>query len=234
MAKAPISSKFAKFAAKTTKGKFDEARKAESRATGCPLPVGAQGLSFIKEIRCEETPVKPDGTGGIPVVSLILEVESPDEFAGKTLRGAGLSWFIRETANRTEEEAWQNMLDGLEKAGLPRSIREGYADWAEVVEWFIEEPRQVEFTVLKDDFPGNQTGKQIRFSEYVPESEVATAATPRQKEEPADDPEATYCTYLGKKHQVVSYDTEEDTYNLVMVATGRSRTDVPADKVTLL
>jgi hypothetical protein len=66
---------------------------------------------------------------------------------------------------------------------------------------------------------------------YVPEGEVATAESP--KVEAPHDPEADYCEYLGKKHKVLSFDKENNTYELEMVSTGRIRKGVEADKVVM-
>ncbi len=77
MAKSNVSDKFAKFASKTVRGEFDKARKQESMAGGCPLPVETRGVAVVGEIVCTETKVKADGTGGDPMVSVRLEVESP-------------------------------------------------------------------------------------------------------------------------------------------------------------
>lgn len=229
MSKSPLSAKFAKFAAKTTKGEFDTARKAESMATGCPLPLDTRGVAVIAEINCTETKIKQDGTGGDPFVSIKLEVETPEDYRGKTITGPGLMFVIKDGPNSTAADAWGRMLDTLEQLGLPRDIRTEYNDFAEVLDWFSNEPRRVEYHVAKDTFTGNQSGKITRATMYVPEGEVETAVTP--KVEATIDPNADYCTYLGKQHKVLSFDEENQTYELEMVSTGRIRPGVEADKV---
>jgi hypothetical protein len=233
MTKSAISDKFAKFASKTTKGEFDKARKQESMAGGCPLPVDTRGVCVISEITCTETKVKQDGTGGDPMVSIKLEVESPEDYRGKTLSGPGLMFVIKDGPNSTAADAWARMLDSLEGLGLPRDIRTNYSDFAEVLDWFFEEPRRAEYHVAKDTYTGNQSGKIVRAHAYVPESEVASAETPAKETAVAHDPDADYCTYLGKKHKIISFSQENDTYELEAIPTGRIRSGVPADKVTL-
>lgn len=230
MTKSPISAKFAKFAAKTTKGDFDKSRKAESMAGGCPLPVDTRGVAVVAEISCTETKVKQDGTGGDPFVSIKLEVESPEDYRGKSITGPGLMFVIKDGPNSTAADAWGRMLDALEQLGLPRTIRTEYEDFSEVIDWFSDEPRRVEYHVAKDTYAGNQSGKITRAVAYVAESEITTAETP--KVEAAIDPEADYCEYLGKQHKVLSFDKENQTYELEMTSTGRIRKGVEADKIT--
>lgn len=232
MSKAPISAKFQKFAEKTTRGEFDKARKQESMAGGCPLPVNTRGVAVVGEIECRETKLKPDGTGGDPLVMIKLEVETPEEYRGKTLSGPGLMFVIKDGANSTAADAWARMLDSLEGFGLPRELRTNYEDFTEVLDWFTDEPRKVEYTVQEDTYKGNQSGKTVRAFAYVDEASVETAETPIKEE--AIDPDADYCEYLGKKHKVLSFDKENDQYELEMVGSGRIRKAVPADKVTMI
>lgn len=231
MAKTPISAKFAKFADKTTKGDFDKARKQESMAGGCPLPIGSRGIAIVAEISCTETKVKADGSGGDPFVSIKLEVESPEEYRGKTITGPGLMVVIKDGPNSTAADAWARMLDSLEQLGLPREIRTDYSDFAEVVDYFTDEPRRVEYNIQEDTYKGNQSGKITRAVAFIPEGEVATAESPVV--ETPIDPDADYCSYLGKRHQILGYDQENELYELKMVNSDRIRKGVAADKVTL-
>lgn len=232
MTKSAISAKFAKFAAKTVQGEFDKARKQESMAGGCPLPVDTRGVALVAEISCTETKIKQDGTGGDPMVSIRFEVETPEDYRGKVLSGPGLMFVIKDGPNSTAADAWARMLDALEGLGLPRDIRTNYNDFAEVVDWFSDEPRRVEYHVAKDTYTGNQSGKIVRAVMYVPEEEVPTAVTPVVAAETALDPDADYCTYLGKKHKILSFDRENMLYDLEMVSTGRIRMAVEADKIS--
>ena len=233
MAKSAISDKFAKFASKTTKGEFDKSRKAESMASGCPLPLDTRGVAIVAEISCTETKVKQDGTGGHPFVSIKLEVESPEEYRGKSITGPGLMFVIKDGQNSTEADAFGRMLDTLEQFGLPREIRTNYEDFAQVIDWFEEVPRRVEYHVSKDTYAGNQSGKLTRAVAYVAEGDVPTAE-PIIKADTVEDPNADYVMYMGKKHKVLSFKDDSKLYELEMVSTGRVRPSVPEDKVTLL
>jgi len=230
MSKSNVSAKFAKFASKTTRGEFDKARKAESMASGCPLPVGTRGVAIVGEVTCTETKVKPDGTGGYPFVSIKLETETPEEYQGKSITGPGLMFVIKDGPNSTEADAWGRMCDALEALGLPRELRENYEDFTECIEWFSEEPRRVEFSIEKDTYAGNQSGKITRAHAYVPEGEVPTAIS--SQKEKAEDPDADYCEYLGKKHKILSYDKDSNLYELETMS-GRIRKGVEGDKVTV-
>lgn len=232
MAKSNISSGFAKFASKTTRGSFDEARKQESMATGCPLPIGATGVAVVGEIVCKETKVKQDGTGGDPLVMINLEVETPEEFRGKKLQGSGLMFTIKDGPNSTQADAWARMLDALEGMGLPREIRMGYEDFSEVLDWFSDEPRRVQYTVNKDSYAGNRSGKTVAAVEYFDTDSVPSAETPQVEEK--TDPNADYCNYLGKKYKIIGHDSENDCYDLEQVGTGKLRSGVPADKLEML
>lgn len=231
MAKSNVSDKFAKFAAKTVRGEFDKARKQESMAGGCPLPVDTRGVAIVGEIVCSETKIKGDGTGGNPLVTVRLEVESPEEFRGKVLSGPGLMFLIKDGPNSTEADAWARMLDFLEGIGLPRTIRTEYQDFSEVLDFFTEQPRHVEYHVAKDTYAGNQSGKIVRAVMHVPETEVTTAVTPTQ-ENVADDPNADYCIYLGKRHKILDFNKETNLYKLEMVSSGRVREAIEGDKIT--
>lgn len=231
MAKSNVSAGFAKFASKTVKGAFNEARQQESMATGCPLPVGTIGTAVVGEIVCKETKQKPGGSGGNPLVMINLEVETPEEYRGKKLQGSGLMFTIKDGPNSTEADAWGRMLDALEGLGLPREIRTEYEDFSEVLDWFSDEPRRVQYTVNKDDYAGNRSGKTVQAVEYLDPSSTSSAETP-QVEAPVD-PSADYCEYLGKTYKILSYDKENQCYDLEATATGKVRAGVPADKVVL-
>jgi hypothetical protein len=231
MSTSPISAKFAKFASKTVKGAFDTARKAESMASGCPLPIGTRGIAVVAEVKCSETKIKGDGTGGFPMVMIKLEVESPEEYQGKSITGPGLMYVIKDSEKSTEAEAWGRMLDALEGLGLPREIRTEYEDFAQCIDWFTDEPRKVEYLIDKDTWAGNQSGKLTKAFAHVEEADIPTATS--SQKEVAVDPEADYCLYLGKKHKILAYDSENKLYDLELISNGRVRNGVEADKVTL-
>jgi hypothetical protein len=233
MTKSPISDKFAKFAAKTTRGEFDKARKQESMLSGCPLPLDTKGTAIVGEIKCSETKVKADGSGGDPIVTIKLEVETPEEYRGKHLSGPGLMYLIKDGQNSSAADAWARMLDSFELMGLPREIREGYEDFAEVVDWFTDEPRRVDFSVNKDSWSGNSSGKTVRAVAHVAEADIPTAVTPSSQETVELDPEADYCEYQGKKYKILAFDRDNNLYDIEQVSTGRIRKGVEGDKIKL-
>jgi hypothetical protein len=138
---------------------------------------------------------------------------------------------IKDGPKSTEADAWARMLDALEGLGLPREIRTGYEDFSEVLDWFSEEPRKVQYTVNKDDYAGNRSGKIVQAIEYIDPTSTTSAETPQVAV--AHDPQADYCEYLGKNYKILSYDKENQTYDLEQTSTGKVRPGVPADKVTL-
>ena len=201
----PISNKFQKFAAKTTSGTFDKTRKEEARIGGCHLPVGAKGLAIVAKINCTETKPYGDDAGGDPRIEITLEVESPEEYRGKKISGSGLNFNIKEGEKQSIEDAFARALDALELLGLPREIRTEYKDFSECIEYFEQEPRKIEFTVLDDSKNTyNRSGKTVSYSPYIPGGNKG--AEGNQEEE--SDPDAVYCTYLGAQHKVLEDDGE--------------------------
>jgi hypothetical protein len=235
MTKAPISKGFAKFIEKNLKpgSKFDEARKAESMAGGCPLPVNTTGIALVGTIECTETKVKPDGTGGDPFIRVTLEVETPDEYQGKVLSGSGLMFVIKDGPNSTAADAFGRAMDFFEALGLPREIRTEMESFDPVIEYFTEMPRRVEYNVLEDTYKGNQSGKTIRAYAYVPEGEVETAETTTATTPSPENPDADYCEYLGKRYEVIEYDNDTEQYKLKNIATGIVREGIHKSKVKL-
>lgn len=218
MQKMTLSPKFAKFAEKTTRGKFDEARKAESMATGCPLPIDTTGVAVIGDIICKETKQKADGSGGDPMVMIKLEVESPEEYRGTVLQGPGLLFVIKDGPKSTQEDAWGRMLDTLESFGLPRKIRTEYETFEEILAYFTDSPRKVQYLVKKDDYTGNRSGKIIQAYEATDMEEATESAdeapiSPPETKADADT-DAEYVMYLGKKHKILAFDAEAQTYDL--------------------
>ncbi len=140
-------------------------------------------------------------------------------------------FLIKNGPNSTEADAWARMLDFLEGMGLPRDIRTNYEDFSQVLDFFTDQPRYVEYHVAKDTYSGNQSGKIVRAVMHVPEGEIQTAVTPPQ-ETVADDPNADYCTYLGKKHKILDFNKETNLYKLEMVSSGRVREAIEGDKIT--
>ena len=200
-------------------------------ATGCPLPIGTIGTAVVGEIVCKETKSKPDGTGGDPLVMIHLEVETPEEYRGKKLQGSGLMFTIKDGPNSTAADAWGRMLDALEGLGLPRETRTNYEDFSECLDYFSDEPRRVQYTVNKDDYPGNRSGKTVQAVELLDTANAPSAETP-QSEVP-HDPSADYCEYLGKRYKILSYDEANKCYDLEATSTGKLRPGVAADKVVL-
>jgi len=239
MAKQAVSAKFNKFIEKNLRpgSALDKARKQESMLTGCPLPMDTAGVAVIADLEFAETPEKPDGTGGKLLVRASLEVETPDEYQGKSLKGPGLTWFIASSEKQTEEEAFARCLDDLENMGLPRSVRENFQDLNEIVEHFTGNgPKRVNYSVVKDNWSGNASGKRVRAIKYEEENPNApTAETPRKPAEAVvEDPNADYAMYMGKKHIIKDFKKDINQYDLEQVDTGRVREGVPGDKVELL
>lgn len=200
-----MSPKFAKFAAKTTGGAFDKARKEEARIGGCPLPVGAKGIAIVGKVNCTETKAYGDDPGGDPRIEITLEVDSPEEYRGKKITGSGLAYNIRATEKSTIEESFQRALDALEQLGLPREIRTEYKDFSECIEYFEQEPRMVEFLVVDDSKNEyNRSKKTVAFSAYLPGGNKGAEGSQEEEE----DSNATYCTYLGARHKVLEDDGE--------------------------
>lgn len=222
---------FAKFAAKTTKGSYDEARQAERFGRGVPFPVGTKGTAFIGAIVCDET--KADETTGEhhQRVRIELLVETPESHRGKPITGG---YFVMKDSTKpgsswTAEDWWGSMLGTMEDLGCPEELTKGYSDFQEVIDWFEAEPRAVNFEIVANNYKKNGAmveGKQVNAFAAVDEASIPSAeGTPE-----AHDPDATYCTFRGTKHRVVS--TENGQVTIINVNSQTQRT-VPQTQVVM-
>jgi len=237
MAKSTISSGFAKFAAKTTKGAYDEARKGERMGRGIPFPVGTTGTGVVSAVICDTTK-KDEKTGEQhPRIRVEIKVETPEEGRGKTLSGPGLMQTIkdgRDPSKWSAQDAFSAALAMLEDCGLPEEISKGYKDFQECVDWFDEEPRYVNWEIEENNYTnrnGQQVnGKQTSVLPIVNEAGIPAADKPADEEEETD-PDATYCKYRGGKHKVVGEDG--DMLTIKGVNSGNIR-EVKKEDVELL
>ena len=226
MAKSKVSAAFQKVASRTTKGAFDEARKAERQARGIPFPIGMKGTGVVSCIVCDMTKAK-EGKESVPIVRVELKADTPEGARGKILSGPGLMWMIKASATNEDwgaEDAWGMMLGGLEQLGCPEELTKNYDDFQEVVDWFEEEPRKVSWEVVDASYTNNKgkvvSQKAFEVYEYVNVSQQETAEGTSEE----IDPNAKYVLYKGKKHRVVEENEDDNTYVLVSVASGVKRT----------
>lgn len=225
MSKSEMSAGFKKFAAKTTRGSYDEARKNERMGGGIPFEVGTKGRGVVSAVICDET--KEDAKGEKhPRIRVEISVTEPEAARGKTLSGPGLMQTIkdgRDPAKWSAEQAFGAALGMLENLGCPEEITKGYERFEEVLEFFDDEPREVSWSIEENRYTNAKgqeiVGKQVNAFAYIPSPE--TSAEPESEEL---DPNAKYVMYRGAKHKVEA-ETEED-YDLVSVNGGRKRTGV--------
>lgn len=233
MAKSQVSAGFAKFATKTTKGKFDEARQGERMGRGVPFPVGTTGIGIVTAIICDEGTDK-DGVK-FPRGRIEIKVETPESGRGKTLSGAGLMQQIKDGPNPEKwsaEMAWGAWLGLLEDLGCPEEITKQYESFEdEVIAWFEAEPRRVHWEVQENNYinkAGSEVkGKQVRAYAFVDEKDIPSA----EDKKPKDDGEGVYCTYRGARHKIVM--DYGDTVDLLSLSNGRARAGIDKDDIEM-
>jgi len=222
MSKSGMSAGFAKFASKTTQGSYDDARKAERFGRGIPFPVGVKGTAVVGAIVCDET--KADNNGEqFQRVRIELLIDTPESHRGKPLTGG---YFVMQDSKKagstwTAENWWGSMLGTLEDLGCPEDLTKGYEDFQEVIDWFGAEPRAISFEIIANDYMKNGAmvhGKRVNAFAAVDEASIPSADQVAE----AHDPEATYCTFRGTKHRVVS--EEGGNITIKNVNSGTQRT----------
>jgi len=229
MAKSKISKGFAKFANKATSGSFDEARKAERTARGIPFPVGTKGTGIVTVI-ADEMEIQGEST---PYVVGEITVLTPEGAKGRKVRTT--QWVIRDSqrpdSTWTAEDAWTAALSMLEQFGCPTELTQGYEDFQEVVDWFDEGERLVDFEVRANNYTDRSgklvEGKQIEAFAHIEDSSVDSAEDSKSVDIPNDAPR---CTYRGVEHAIVH--EQDDQITVVNVQTGRERT-IDRDDVTM-
>ena len=232
MAKSGMSAGFAKFASKTTKGSYDEARQAERMGRGVPFPTGTKGTAVVGAIVCDET--KADEATGeqFQRVRIELLIETPESHRGKPLT---CGYFVMQDSKKpgsdwTAENWWGVMLGTVEDLGCPEELTKGYADFQEVLDWFEAEPRSVSFEVVANNYV-NKAGVKVEGKQVNAFAAVDESAIPSAEDSKEIDPNATYCTYKGGKHKVVT--TTGTQYVLESINGGNVRT-VPKAAVELI
>lgn len=232
MTKSQMSAGFAKFASKTTKGGYEEARKGERMGRGVPFPVGTKGTGVVSKVECDET--KPDNNGvTYPRIRVEIRAETPEVARGKQLSGSGLMQTIKDGPDPSKwsaEQAFGAALGMLEDLGLPTEISQGYSDFQEVLDWFDAEPRKVSWEIQANDYV-NKTGKEVKGKQiyavvYMEEADIPSADAPFEEH----DPNSKYCMYRGAKHRIVE---EGETLTLRSVS-GTNRSGIAKDDVEMI
>ena len=233
MAKSTVSAGFAKKAAKTTKGDFDKARKGERFGRGIPFPVGTIGTGYVSALICDQTKPEPDGIKHSRV-RVELCVETPESGRGKTLSGIGLMQIIkdgRDPEKWSEAMAWGAMLGMLEDLGCPEEITQNYDDFQEVIDWFDNEKRFVNWEITDASYTNYQGKEVVRKGVAAFAAVSGSSPTAGEGESPEEDPNADYCKYRGTRHKIL--EDKGDTYDLQSMANGRKKIDIDKDEVEM-
>ena len=232
MSKSTVSAGFQKFAARTTTGKFEEARKGERMGQGIPFDVGQQGTGVVTAVIMDET--KPDAKQRkFPRIRVQMDIITPESHRGKemTVMNQTIKGSDDPEKDWSAEDAFNMALSQLEQLGCPNEITSGYEDIQEIVDWFSEEPRNLSWNIKANNYKNRSgqevKGKRVEAYAVVPEAEVPSADNDGPAEE---DPDAEYCTYNGTKHKVIA--DHDDTVDLENVNSGRKRTNIPKEQVT--
>lgn len=231
--KQQVSPGFAKFASKTTKGKFDEARKGERMGRGIPFAIGTSGEGNVGNIICDETKADDDGISH-PRIRVEIIISSPESAKGKVISGPGLMQTIKDGKDPekwSKEMAWGAALGLLESLGCPKELTEGYDEFQEVLDWFREEPRPVAWEVVDSSWYNKTTKKTVEQKgisavAILDESNASSAVEGEKMEE---DPNGVYCAYRGIRHIIL--DEDDDVATIKNCNTGRVRENVPMDQI---
>ena len=134
---------------------LNEARTAEKRSLGFPLPSNLNFTGHITAVTAVVSPVTtgPDGQpkGGNPYVRLEVTVVSPEQYKGKKV---SRNFMLNATAKQTQAQRYQWFLDFAEETGMPREVRQGKL--AQICQWFGNNvSRLVNFKTFDDNYAGN-------------------------------------------------------------------------------
>lgn len=234
-----MSKNFARFAKKTTKGSFDEARKTERKARGGGLEIGTKGTGIMTIFGKDKKEKKTDDT--YPIVEIIITAQTPEELKGKEVKDPlNLTWYIKDSekpgSDWTAEDAWGAMLNDLENLGWPTELIESYEDPQELFDWCDKEPRTVHFEIIAElDDDGNQAYYRGRPSSRVvaflpANEEEAESADDGEKIEVSDDDKC--CMFRGTKY-IILEELDEDELQIKNTKTGSIR-EVAANKVEMI
>ena len=224
MTKSTMSKGFSRFAKKTTKGSFDEARQAERTARGIQQEVGDKGHAIVSKIICDEAGEDGDKH---PYVAVELTISTPEKSKGKKLFGSGLRWDIRDSKRTgstwTAEDAFGAVLAMLEDLGLPQEISKGYSDFQECLDWFEDEPRSVAWEIQANNYTDSKgteiLSKQISAFAVVDEADIPSADSDGPVDD--DDPDASYCSFRNVRHKIMNH--QDGEYELLNMNNQRER-----------
>jgi hypothetical protein len=176
MKKSSVSPEFQSFMGRNATA-IEQAKAAESRLSGVPVPLGASGTCIVTGFRFDKSKDKllPDGTTkeGTPFCEITMPIVDHPEHQGKTLRKT--YWFAN-SAKMTPAGRYEMFLNDMEKLGLPRDVRVGHQSPAEIGEYFLtKEGLAFHFDIYADQY--GEDGKSIRLSamETVIESNDSVA-----------------------------------------------------------
>lgn len=130
-------------------------REAEIRTMGIGLETGTQGVCIIGSMTAKKsaktTNDKGESKGGNPMVLMQFEVVQPETKKGhKMFRNFIFTYHEK----YTDIQKYQDWLDFMEKAGLPREVR--VKGTSAIVAWASEAPRSFPFEVIEDKYGDDQ------------------------------------------------------------------------------
>lgn len=163
MKKSTVSPEFMSFVGRNATA-IEQAKQAESRLSGVPVPLGTKGTCIITSFVFSKSKDKPNPDGtikeGIPFCEIKTSIVDHPEHQGKTLRKT--YWFSN-SANMTAIGRYEMFLNDMEKIGLPREVRTAHQSPAEIGEYFLnKEGLALYFDVYADQY--GEDGKGLRFS----------------------------------------------------------------------
>jgi len=226
MSSAKVSATFGKFLAKKAT-QIEEAKKAENTMQTCLMPVGWKGQMVCVAAVADKGKDSKDDKGntqeGREYVRLEFSVVNDAAYQGKK---ASLMWQIYDSANATATQRFEWMLNEMENLGLPRELRQGFNDFTEVLNHFLNSDEVYEGEVVHNSYRrGDQKELKVRRAAIVdnttsmapPVTSTSSPAPATTSQEPGSE-----VKYMGKMWEVV--DQDGDTVVIKSKATGNNRT----------
>jgi hypothetical protein len=163
MKKSTVSPEFMSFVGRNATA-IEQAKQAESRLSGVPVPLGTKGTCIITSFVFSKSKDKPNPDGtikeGTPFCEIKTSIVDHPEHQGKTLRK---TYWFNNSANMTAIGRYEMFLNDMEKIGLPRDVRTAHQSPAEIGEYFLnKEGLALHFDVYADQY--GEDGKGLRFS----------------------------------------------------------------------
>lgn len=188
----------------------EEARKAENTMMTCKMPVGWKGQCVCVDAVADKAKDKKDDKGntveGNDYVRLEFSVINDEQFQGSKF---SVLWMFYNTANATWEDRFTWCLNGLENLGLPRTLRENYEDFSEILEHFTKCDEVFDAEVVHNAYrQGDQKEVKVRRAALI--VDASDSMVPEEKPKASSGPRVGGTVlYMGKDWKVLEINGDD-------------------------